>query len=85
MLIRDWEEKGSDVNLVTRLLVDGFNGEYEHAVVMSNDGDFRQCFEVCEGRSTSSRDSGEPGLQESEPFENWLTLRPTSSAFGRAT
>ena len=38
--IRDSEEKGSDVNLATRLLVDGFNGEYEQAVVMSNDADF---------------------------------------------
>lgn len=38
--IRDSEEKGSDVNLVTRLLVDGFNGMYEQAVVVSNDSDF---------------------------------------------
>ncbi len=38
--IRDSEEKGSDVNLVTRLLVDGFNGVYEQAVVVSNDSDF---------------------------------------------
>ncbi len=34
------EEKGSDVNLATRLLVDGFNGVYEQAVVVSNDADF---------------------------------------------
>jgi uncharacterized LabA/DUF88 family protein len=40
MLFRDSEEKGSDVNLATRLLVDGFNGEYEQAVVVSNDADF---------------------------------------------
>ena len=40
VLIRDSEEKGSDVNLATRLLVDGFNGEYEQAVVLSNDADF---------------------------------------------
>ena len=40
VLVRDSEEKGSDVNLATRLLVDGFNGEYEQAVVVSNDGDF---------------------------------------------
>jgi len=40
VLVRDSEEKGSDVNLATRLLVDGFNGEYEQAVVMSNDADF---------------------------------------------
>ena len=37
--IRDSEEKGSDVNLATRLLVDGFNGEYEQAVIVSNDAD----------------------------------------------
>ena len=40
VLIRDSEEKGSDVNLATRLLVDGFNEEYEQAVVVSNDADF---------------------------------------------
>ena len=40
MLFRDSEEKGSDVNLATRLLVDGFNREYEQAVVVSNDADF---------------------------------------------
>ena len=38
--VRDSEEKGSDVNLATRLLVDGFNEEYEQAVVVSNDADF---------------------------------------------
>ncbi|MCY3914066.1 MAG: NYN domain-containing protein [Chloroflexi bacterium] len=40
VLVRDSEEKGSDVNLATRLLVDGFNAEYEQAVVISNDADF---------------------------------------------
>ena len=40
VLVRDSEEKGSDVNLATRLLVAGFNGEYEQAVVVSNDADF---------------------------------------------
>ncbi len=34
VLVRDSEEKGSDVNLATRLLVDGFNGEYQQAVVI---------------------------------------------------
>lgn len=40
VLVRDSEEKGSDANLATRLLVDGFNGDYEQAVVVSNDADF---------------------------------------------
>ena len=39
MWFLDSEEKGSDVNLATRLLVDGFNGEYEQVVVVSNDAD----------------------------------------------
>jgi len=33
------EEKGSDVNIATHLLVDGFRGDYELAVVVSNDSD----------------------------------------------
>jgi uncharacterized LabA/DUF88 family protein len=33
------EEKGSDVNLASFLLADGFRGEYEAAVVLSNDSD----------------------------------------------
>ena len=37
--ILDSEEKGTDVNLATRLLVDGFSGNYEQAVVVSNDSD----------------------------------------------
>ena len=37
--IIDSEEKGTDVNLAARLLVDGFNGAYEQAVVVSNDSD----------------------------------------------
>jgi len=33
------EEKGSDVNLATHLLLDGFDGLYEAAVVISDDSD----------------------------------------------
>jgi hypothetical protein len=33
------EEKGSDVNIATHLLIDGFKNEYELAVVVSNDSD----------------------------------------------
>ena len=40
VLVRHSEEKGSDVNLATSLLVDGFNGDYEQAVIISNDADF---------------------------------------------
>ncbi len=37
--ILDTEEKGSDVNLGTYLLVDGFENDYDIAVVISNDSD----------------------------------------------
>jgi hypothetical protein len=33
------EEKGSDVNLATHLLIDGFRNEYDLAVIVSNDSD----------------------------------------------
>jgi len=33
------EEKGSDVNLATHLLHDGFKGEFEAAVIITNDSD----------------------------------------------
>jgi uncharacterized LabA/DUF88 family protein len=37
--IIDMKEKGSDVNLATELLVDGFTNAYDVAVVVSNDSD----------------------------------------------
>ena len=36
------EEKGSDVNLATDLLVDAFDDDYEAAVVISNDSDLAE-------------------------------------------
>jgi hypothetical protein len=36
------EEKGSDVNLATYLLLDGFQGDYEAAAVISNDSDLKE-------------------------------------------
>ena len=38
-LVHKTEEKGSDVNLATYLLVDAFDADYEVAVVISNDTD----------------------------------------------
>jgi uncharacterized LabA/DUF88 family protein len=36
------EEKGSDVNLATHLLADGFRGDYDVATVISNDSDLQE-------------------------------------------
>jgi NYN domain len=40
------EEKGSDVNLASFLLLDGFRGDYEAAVVISNDSDLKVPIEL---------------------------------------
>ena len=39
VLVRNTEEKGTDVNLATYLIMDGYDGEYEQALVISNDSD----------------------------------------------
>lgn len=40
------EEKGSDVNIATYLLLDAFKGDYEAAVVISNDSDLVEPIKV---------------------------------------
>ncbi len=37
--VLDTKEKGSDVNLATYLLLDGFKKDYQIAIVISNDSD----------------------------------------------
>lgn len=37
--VKYFEEKGTDVNLATYLLTDGFESDYEQALVISNDSD----------------------------------------------
>jgi len=39
VVIKTFEEKGSDVNLATRLLEDSYEGIVDHAIVLSNDTD----------------------------------------------
>ena len=40
------EEKGSDVNLAVHLLNDGYLGDYEGAVVISNDSDLLEAIQI---------------------------------------
>ena len=42
------EEKGSDVNLATYLLLDAFKGHCDTAVVISNDSDLAQAIHVAQ-------------------------------------
>ncbi|MDE2843204.1 MAG: NYN domain-containing protein [Chloroflexota bacterium] len=40
------EEKGSDVNIASYLLVDAFNGDCEQAIIVSNDSDLKTPIEM---------------------------------------
>lgn len=44
--VHDTEEKGSDVNLATRLVVDGFRNHYDLALVISQDTDLLEPLRV---------------------------------------
>jgi hypothetical protein len=71
-LVFKTEEKGSDVNLATELLVDGFNRRYELAVVVSNDGDLKGPVEHVRGQF------GMPvGVLNPHPHRSWA-LSPRS-------
>ena len=39
VLVHKTEEKGSDVNIATMLLLDAFRNDYDEAVIISNDSD----------------------------------------------
>jgi uncharacterized LabA/DUF88 family protein len=43
------EEKGSDVNLASHLLLDAFNGDFDEALVISNDSDLRTPVQIVRG------------------------------------
>jgi uncharacterized LabA/DUF88 family protein len=46
VLVKKTEEKGSDVNLATHMLVDGFRDKYDCAVMITNDSDLAEPFRV---------------------------------------
>ena len=50
VFVKNTEEKGTDVNLASYLLVDGYDGDYEQAVVVSNDSDLALPIELVRDR-----------------------------------
>lgn len=48
--VRTFEEKETDVNIASLLLADGFEGRYEHAALISNDGDLQMPVELVRSR-----------------------------------
>jgi hypothetical protein len=45
-VVETYEEKGTDVNIASLLLKDGFAGRYDSAVVISNDGDLKMPIQI---------------------------------------
>ncbi|HMI80622.1 MAG TPA: NYN domain-containing protein [Solirubrobacterales bacterium] len=48
--VTTFEEKGTDVNIASLMLMDGFEDRYEHAVLISNDGDLKMPVEIVSAR-----------------------------------
>jgi uncharacterized LabA/DUF88 family protein len=48
--VKTFEEKGTDVNIASLLLTDGYDQRYESAVVISNDGDLKMPIELVRTR-----------------------------------
>lgn len=60
------EEKGSDVNLASHLLIDGFRARYDLAVVISNDSDLKTPVEVVRGELAAP-----VGILNPHPHRSW--------------
>lgn len=48
--VSTFEEKGTDVNIASLMLSDGFAARYEHAALISNDGDLKMPVEMIRTR-----------------------------------
>lgn len=48
--VKTFEEKGTDVNIASLMVADGFDQRYEHAVLISNDGDLKMPVEIVRTR-----------------------------------
>ena len=67
------EEKGSDVNLATYLLVDGFQKDYELAIVVSNDSDLVE--PIKQVRDTLGLKVGVLNPQSDPKKTSWILMR----------
>lgn len=68
------EEKGSDVNLASMLLVDGFDGLYDVAVVISNDSDLELPIRLVTQKLGLSVGNLNPHQKPSFHLKPWLTF-----------
>ena len=70
--VLDTEEKGSDVNLASYLLMDGFWDEYDLAVVVSNDSDLQLPVEMARTRLGSRWEFSTQAADEALSFTTQL-------------
>lgn len=49
-VVQTFEEKGTDVNIASLMLKDGYEGRYEQAVLISNDSDLKMPVEIIRSR-----------------------------------
>ena len=71
------------MNLAPRLLVDGFNGEHEQAVVVSNDVDFAGAMPHVREDLDLRVTLVNPDARNASPRDLAETSRPTSGVCGR--
>ena len=78
------EEKGSDVNLATHLLNDAYQGEYNIAVVVSNDSDLLAPIQIVKGLLGKTvgilNPQKRPSRQLLEEASFFKTIRPNTLA-----
>jgi hypothetical protein len=68
----DTEEKGSDVNLATYLLCDGFDADYEQAVIISNDSDLALPIQMVRSKLSLPVGVVNPNIAPSQPMPREL-------------
>ena len=71
--ITDTEEKGSDVNIATYLLLDGFENAYDLAVVISNDSDLTLPISLTRARLSKQVGVIDPSRRRSFELSNAAT------------
>lgn len=75
------EEKGSDVNLATWLLLDGIDGLYEEAVVVSNDSDLEEPIRQANARYGPVHLVSPHTLTKRPPYTHSYTLEKAAASY----
>jgi hypothetical protein len=75
------EEKGSDVNLATWLLLDGMDGVWEEAVVISNDSDLEEPIKQANTRFGPVHVASPHQLTKQAPYTYIYSIAKVSTSY----